>query len=231
MDDQKDRLKLLLKSCLLFLYSRWERPVNMSPPNPLYSATLVCWAVFSIQEVNKMIPSLLRNISCLLTKCWTCCGTERSFQYAFYGSNVYNCPSLGLINLPSFSVSLGLTFEEVEGSQTNACGHHQQVPTTRTQAWEKRTAAPSLSITAVLLLHTAYYWSIQKKTVFISPTYQVCHNYVTLWACPTYYPLKKIRKLWYLYISSLCPAASIYFSQVCRFPNTQSHHKGPKNCF
>lgn len=44
-----------------------------------YSAASVHWAVFSIQEVNKVIPLLLRNISCLLTKCWSCYGTEHSF--------------------------------------------------------------------------------------------------------------------------------------------------------
>lgn len=44
-------------------------------------------------------------------------------------------------------------------------------------------------LTAVILLHIASYQSIQKTTVFISPTYQVYHNYLMLWACPTYFPL------------------------------------------
>lgn len=78
VDDQKEDSSSFWKAVYLF-YPQWERAVNMPSQELPYSAAPVCWAVFSIQEVNKVIPLLLRNISRLLTKCRTCYGTEHSF--------------------------------------------------------------------------------------------------------------------------------------------------------
>lgn len=200
MDDQKDRLKLFLKSCLLFLYSQLDRPANVTSRN--CSVVKLCWLLFSIQEASKIIPLLLHSISCWYPNSELVKAQDIHFNVPSVAEGL----ELSQVNLSGLSPSLWLTFEKVEGSQASTSQQSQP----HTQGHKGRHSCSGFTYHSSLTLSHTTHHRIKDNSIYVHSTPSLSQLLDAL-------SMSQHTSLFYfsflnlgcLFSSSLCSAATI----------------------
>lgn len=156
VDDQKDRLKLLLKSRLLFLYSQQDRPANVTSRNH---------SVVKLQSADFYFP-FKRQVKLFLYYYIASAAGSQMVNLLRHKTFTLICLlwleglELSQVNLSGLSSSLWLTFEKVEGSQASTSQQSQQFPTTHTGTQRK---AQLLRVHLPLFSNPVTHYSPQNK--------------------------------------------------------------------
>lgn len=124
VDDQEDRLKLFLQSCLLFLYSQQDRPANVTSRN--------C-SVVKLQSAEFYFP-FKRQVKLFLYQYIASAAGSQMVNLLRQGTFTLICLlwleglELSQVNLSGLSPRLWLSFEIMESSQASTSQQSQQFP-------------------------------------------------------------------------------------------------------